>query len=98
MVEVQRDWEIYDERLQFTSRHDALHLDESLDAGDVSRAWLIWSGAAEVALADAFRFTGGPVPAGGLVLGRGHALLRVVRLGGPLVKRVRVNAADVVDA
>ena len=25
------------------SRHDALLLDESLDAGDVSRAWLVWS-------------------------------------------------------
>ena len=53
-VEVQRVWEIYDERLQFMSRHDAVQL-ESLGAGDVSRAWLVWSGAAEAALADAFR-------------------------------------------
>ena len=29
---------LYDERLQFMSRQDALHLDESLDVGDVSRA------------------------------------------------------------
>ena len=42
-VEVQRVWCIYDEHLQFMSRHDALLLDESLDAGDVSRAWLVWS-------------------------------------------------------
>ena len=52
------------------SRQDALHLDESLDAGDVSRAWLVWSGAAEAALDDAYRFSGGPLPSGGLVLGR----------------------------
>ena len=44
----------------FVSRQDALHLDESLDAGDVSRAWLVWSEAAEAALADAYRFSGGP--------------------------------------
>ena len=40
------------------SRHDAMQLDESLDACDFSRAWLVWSGAAEVAFADAFRFSG----------------------------------------
>ena len=40
-VEVQRVWEIYDERLQFMSRQDALLLDDSLDAGDDSRAWLV---------------------------------------------------------
>ena len=61
-VEVQRVWEIYDDRLQFMSRQDALHLDESLDSGDVSQAWLVWSGAAETALADAYRFSGGPWP------------------------------------
>ena len=37
----------------FMSGQDALQLDESLDAGDVSRAWLVWSEAAEAALADA---------------------------------------------
>ena len=52
-VEVQRVWEINDERLQFMSRQDALQLDESLDAGDVSCAWLVWSGAVGAALADA---------------------------------------------
>ena len=69
-IEVQRVWEIYDERLPFMSRQDALQLDESLDAGDVSRAWLVWSGAVEAALADAYRFSGGPLPSRGLVLGR----------------------------
>ena len=34
-------------------------------------AWLIWSSAVEAALADAYRFAGGPVPDNGLVLGRG---------------------------
>ena len=62
-----------------------------------SHAWLLWSGAADVALADAFRFSGGLVPTWGLVLGRGSAVLRVVWLGGPLVKIARSNAADVVD-
>ena len=58
-VEVQRVWEVYDERLQFMSRQDALLLDESLGADDVSKAWLVWSRAAEAALADAFRCNGG---------------------------------------
>ena len=68
-IEVQRVWEVYDE------------LEEFLGAGDVSRAWLVWSRAAESALADAHQFSGGPVPGRGLVLGRGTASFRVVRLG-----------------
>ena len=55
-VEVQRVWEIYDDRLQFMLRQDALLLHESSDAGDVFQAWLVWSGAAETALADASVF------------------------------------------
>ena len=43
-VEVQRVWEVYDDRLQFMSRQDALLLDESLRDDIVSRAWLVWSG------------------------------------------------------
>ena len=81
-VEVQRVWEVFGDRLQFMSRQDALVLDESLRVGDVSRAWLVWSGAAEAVLADAYRFAVGPAPTRGLVLGRGGALFRVVRLGG----------------
>ena len=73
-------------------------MNESLDAGDVSRAWLIWSGAAETALADACRFSGGPAPSGGLVLGRGRVFFRVVRLGGHKVRKVRGSAADAHDA
>ena len=96
-VEVQRVWGVYDERLQFISRQDALHLDESLDAGDVSRAWLVWSGAAGAALADAYRFSGGPLPGRGLVLGKGRALFRVVRLGGRRVRKARGNVADAHD-
>ena len=92
-VEVQRVWEIYDERLQFMSREDALGLDGALLCGDVSRAWMVWSSAAENALADAFRFAGGPVPDRGLVLGRGMVRIRTVRLG-PVVRSVRRNAAD----
>ena len=90
--------EIYDNRLQFMSRRDASLLDESLGLDDVSMAWAVWSRAAESALADAFRFSGGPLPAGGLVLGRGSAVLRVVQLGGPRVRRARADAADALDA
>ena len=80
------------------SRHDAIQLDESLDAGDVSRAWLVWSGAAETALADACQICGGPISTRGLVLARGSALFRVVRLGGHKVRKARGNASDVHDA
>ena len=52
-------------------RQDALLLNESLDAGDVSQAWLVRSGAAETALADAYRFSAGPAHITGLILGVG---------------------------
>ena len=91
-------WEVYDERLQFMSRRDASLLDESLASNDVSLAWIVWSRAAESALADAFGFSGGPLPAKGLVLGRGRVVLRVVQLGGPRVRRARANVADALDA
>ena len=94
-AEVQRVWEIYD---QFMSSRDALLLDESLGLDDVSMAWAVWSRAAEAALVDAFRFSGGPPPSRGLILGRGAALLRSVQLGGPRVRRARANAADALDA
>ena len=97
-VEVQRVWEIYDERLQFVSRQDASLLDESLETDDVSLAWLVCSRAAEAALADAFRFSGGSLPSRGLVLGRGSALFRVVRLGGHQVRKAQANVADALDA
>ena len=90
-VEVQRVWEIYDERLQFVSRRDALLLDESLGSDDVSMAWTVWSRAAEAALADTYQFSGGPLPSRGLFLGRGAALFRRVQLGGPWVRRARAK-------
>ena len=65
-AEIQRVWGIYDDRLQFMTRDDALGLDGVLEDGDVSRAWNIWSSAAEAALADACQFSGGPVPDRGL--------------------------------
>ena len=55
-VEVRRVWENHDDRLKFMSRQDAFLLNESLDVGDVSQAWLVWSRAAETALADAYCF------------------------------------------
>ena len=45
------------------------------------RLGLFWSGAAETTLADAYRFSGGPAPNRGLVLGRGRARFRVCQAG-----------------
>ena len=97
-AEVQRVWEVYDERLRFMSRRDASLLHEFLGRHDVSLAWLVWSRAAEAALADAFRFSGGSLPSRGLVLERGSALLRVVQLGGHRVRKARATVADALDA
>ena len=41
-----------------------------------------------------FSLLGGAVPDRGLVLGRGMVRMRTVRLGGPVVRSVRRNAAD----
>ena len=76
---------------------DALNLEEASRDGDVSRAWNVWSSAAETDLADAYQFAGGPVPDRGLVLGRGSFLVRKVRLGGPKVRKARRNFADPQD-
>ena len=43
-------------------------------------------------------FVGGPIPARGLVLGRGVLCFGVVRLGGHKVRKARCNVADVHDA
>ena len=40
-VVVRRVWDVYDDRLQFMARSDALLLDDCLRVGDVSRAWLV---------------------------------------------------------
>ena len=93
-AEVQRVWDVYDDRLQFMSRDDALSLDDSLVRGDVSSAWLVWSSAVEAALDDAYRFAGGPVPDNGLVLGRCVFRARSARLGGPKVRKARRFFAD----
>ena len=73
-------------------------VDEALGADDVSKAWLVWSRAVEAALVDAYRFSGGPLSSRGLVLGRGSAVLRVVQLGGPRIRRARADVADALDA
>ena len=73
-------------------------LDESLNADDVKSAWLVWSRAAEAALADAYQLSGGLLPSRGLVVGRSNASFRVVRLGGHPVRKARGNVADAHDA
>ena len=90
-------WEVFDERFQFMAVPDALRLDDALRGEDVSAAWMVWSGAAETALADAFCFAGGPVPGRVLVLGRCAARFRVVKLGGPELRKARNNVADPLD-
>ena len=97
-AEVQRVWEFYDERLQFMSRQDASLLDESLDAGMMS-LWLGLSGLGLLSLRLLMRL--GSVVLfllGVVVLGRGSALLSIVQLGGPWVRRARANVADALDA
>ena len=74
--------------------HDVFRLDGALLDGDVSRAWLIWSHAAEDALADAYRLAGGPEPDRGVKLGRGYAQFSVVRLGGPQMRSARSRCGD----
>ena len=96
-VEVQRVWEVYDDRLWFMSRAACDGLTSSLLDGDVSSAWAVWSSAAETALADAYCFSGGPFPGRGIALGRGAARFRVVRLGGPKVRKVRGSAVELAD-
>ena len=91
-------WDICDDRLQHMALAGVLRFDESLLENDVSRAWMVWSGAAETALDDAYCFAGGPVPIRGLVLRRGSARIRVLRFGGPKVRKARGNVADVHEA
>ena len=71
----------------------------SLAAGDVSRAWAVWSGAVESALVDSYQFSGGPLFLVGawfwveVVLLLGLFSLVVIRYG-----RLRGYAADAHDA
>ena len=93
-VEVRRVWEIYDEKLQLIDAGDVFRSDETLQGGDISQAWLLWSHAAEAALVDAYRLAGGPEPERGVKLGRGAARFSVVRLGGPKMRSARARCAD----
>ena len=85
---------MYDELLGLVPIGDALCLDDALHSGDVSRAWLAWSSAAENALVAAFCLAGGPVPERGFHLGRGVARFNRVRLGGPKVRKARARCSD----
>ena len=86
--------EIYDERLQLIDVGDVFRLDDALEGGDISQAWLVWSHAAEAALVDAYRLAGRPEPERGVRLGRGGARFSVVRLGGPKMRSARARCAD----
>ena len=69
-------------------------MDEALQGGDISQAWLVWSHAAETALVDAYRLAGGPERDRGVKLGRCAAQFSVVRLGGPKMRSARARCAD----
>ena len=58
-----------------------------------------WSGLGllRLRLLDAYRFAGGPVPVRGLVVWRGTARFRVVRLGGPKIRKALCAVADARD-
>ena len=60
--------------------------------------WLGLSGQGLLRLHLLMRFSGGPLPSKGLVLGGGAASFRGAQLGGPWVRRARANAADALDA
>ena len=74
-------WRICDERLGLLDARDALQLDAALDEGDVSKAWMAWSGAAETALVDASRLAGGLELARGFWVGGGAARVFFFRSG-----------------
>ena len=92
-AEVRRIWETYDERLGLVRAEDVLRVDDALGYGDVSGAWVAWSGAAETALADAYRLAGS-VPERGFILGRGIARFSKVCLGGWKFRKARARCAD----
>ena len=96
-AEVRRIWDVYDERLRWVDAGDALSVGSAIASGDVSRAWLVWSDAAEGALLSALCLAGGPVPDRGFCLGRGSARFNRVRLGGSKVCRTRARCSDLGD-
>ena len=97
-VEVQRVWDVYDERLQFMSVETPLCLMIIL-----IRMMFLWLGLSGLGLLrlHLLMLFGSVVvlfPSRGLVLGRGAALFRRVQLGGYWVRRARADAADALDA
>ena len=98
-VEVQRVWEVYDERLQYMSRQDAMRLDELmfLVPGLFGLVLL------KLRLLMLISLVVDPFLAGvwfsvGREGGRECALFRVVKLCGHKVRKARDDAADAVDA
>ena len=78
-VEVQKTWDVYDDRLEYLAVADALLLDDAVRRENVSDAWMLLFGAGETALADAYCF---PVEASFMVV-----MLRVLGLSGLVVER-----------
>ena len=96
-VEVRRVWEVYDERLQFISSLGVMLCVQMSLSMQVTFLVLGLFGLALLRqrLLTLIVFFAGPIPSRGLVLGRGSAVFRVVRLGGHKVRTARGNAADV---
>ena len=97
-AEVRGIWEVYDKALEFIPVSQAIAIRDALANRDVSAAWTAWSNAAENVLSHAFRLAGGLVPPGGLVRGRGSALLCEGVIGGSRVRKLRSGCIDPTDA
>ena len=93
-AEVRGIWEVYDKALEFIPVDQAVAIRDALADGNVTTAWTAWSHAAEHVLSRAFFLAGGPVPPGGLVTGRGSALLSDRVLGGKMVRKLRHACVD----
>ena len=93
-AEVRGIWEVYDKAFEFITVDHAVAIRDALADGNVTAAWTAWSHAAEHVLLHAFFLAGGPVPPGGLVTGRGSALLSDGAIGRKRVRKLRNACVD----
>ena len=66
----------------------------TVEVGDVSTAWRVWSFAAEVSLLCALQLAGGSTPDKGFKCGPGVARFLAVALGRPVVGKARFDFLD----
>ena len=97
-AQVREIWEVYDKTLEFIPVNLAIAIRDALVERDASAAWTAWSNAAEIALSHAFCSAGGPIPPGGLVRGRGSAMLCKGVIGESRVRRLRSGFGNAAGA